>query len=680
MLLAFLPAIMAGRRLFILCLLTFLGTGLGAGLWLFGNRPLHEAELAAGDLIARHGRLTPANPKLIFLAIDNDSVTIEADTDLKEFFGIADEKTVEARALKKMSAHWPWPRSVYALIIDRLVAAGAKAVVLDLNFPTPSADDTEFRAALERHRDRVVIGSNFVSATRRGRATIAATHTLPAPTLIAQTGHPDNRVGFVNLWTDADEVVRSANFRLSLAELEGYADPNAAAHFSLAAQAVRKVGRADLVPNDMRDYIVRLTGMPHHAFPPRSLFEIFVPEYWERNYRSGAVFKDALVVIGAAGNWQHDEHPTAFGLMPGPELQLNIINALLHGEFIRSLSPAMTLALIVAAGFLPLVCFRTCRTPLPRLLLIVLIGIAWAGAALLLYNRASIALPIVAPLLTLGINGFLGFIHDLAVARSERRRLRTTLERYVSKNVVREMIEQPADYMQSLGGVARPATILFSDIRNFTRVCADTSAQALVTQLNEYLTAMVACVFLHEGTLDKFMGDAVMAVWGNAKSHGPAEDARRAAFCALSMREELAKLNARWRYEGRPVFEIGIALNHGEVIVGNIGSPQRMEFTVIGDAVNASWRLQERTKQHGCEIIVGENVVDLIGAGFETESLGVLRMGAASVTHYSQLLARTTEPAARFISKAPDQTQSSTADPSFPFSRPAFSRNTPAPP
>jgi adenylate cyclase len=133
---------------------------------------------------------------------------------------------------------------------------------------------------------------------------------------------------------------------------------------------------------------------------------------------------------------------------------------------------------------------------------------------------------------------------------------------------------------------------------------------------------MVECVFRHGGTLDKFIGDAVMAVWGNVHSHGPRDDATNAVRAALEMRSELARLNADWRKRGLPELRAGIAVNQGDVVVGNIGSPRRMEFTVIGDVVNISWRLQELTKRFETDVLVSSNVRALLVEDFDLQSMG----------------------------------------------------------
>jgi adenylate cyclase len=250
-----------------------------------------------------------------------------------------------------------------------------------------------------------------------------------------------------------------------------------------------------------------------------------------------------------------------------------------------------------------------------------LLSMGWAALALFFFNDGAL-IPVVPPLLALGLNGFIGVVHDVSRERLERSRLRRTLERYVSKNVVHEVLDHPQEYMASLGGAVRPVTVLFSDIRDYSVLSMTSDPHALVAQLNEYLTAMVDCVFRHGGTLDKFIGDAVMAVWGNAQTQGAREDTLSATRAAFAMREELKKLNARWRAAGRPELTIGIAVNHGDVIVGNIGSPQRMEYTVIGDAVNLTWRLQELTKKLPFALLVGKTAASFISEHFEVKALG----------------------------------------------------------
>jgi adenylate cyclase len=165
--------------------------------------------------------------------------------------------------------------------------------------------------------------------------------------------------------------------------------------------------------------------------------------------------------------------------------------------------------------------------------------------------------------------------------------VRANFERYFSPNLAARIADSP-DAVK-LTGDKRPIAVLFSDIRGFTSLAETMNPDEMARHLTEYFTEMVECVFRHGGTLDKFIGDAVMAQWGAPL--GAPDDADRAMAAALDMMRELAALNARWGAEGRPRLEIGIGLNFGEAFAGNIGSERRLEYTVIGDTVNTASRL-----------------------------------------------------------------------------------------
>jgi adenylate cyclase len=538
-------------------------------------------------------------------------------------YGLTGQNTVEARAFRLMTKRFPWPREIYALITERLLQAGAKVVVFDLTFPTSTEGDEPFRIALEKDRDRVIIGSNFVNPSRDGRDMASASHTLPADSLIPQASPLDDRVAFTNFWPDADEVLRRIAYRVTFEQVQGdNPAPESERFLALSARALVKAGYPGAVPEGLAPRAIRFTAPPRQGFPPHSVFEIFVPDYWTHNYRGGSFFRDKIVIVGAEGNWQHDEHQTPFGSMPGPEIHLNAINAALHGEFIREMPGSTVTLLTVLAGILAVAASMVLRSPWLRLL-VLLVADAGAGwVALFVFNHASVYVPLVSPLAELNVAILLGFVADFTAERLDKNRLRRTLERYVSRDLVRAMLDKPNRYEQSLGGLIRPVTILFSDLRGYSMMSARTDPHVLVNQLNEYLTAMVECVFRFGGTLDKFIGDAVMAVWGNIKSEGVAEDANRAVQAALAMQVELTALNEKWLARGLPQLRAGIAIHHGEVVVGNIGSPLRMEFTVIGDAVNVSWKLEELTKELGCDFIVSEQVHALTAAHVPLRSLG----------------------------------------------------------
>jgi adenylate cyclase len=200
----------------------------------------------------------------------------------------------------------------------------------------------------------------------------------------------------------------------------------------------------------------------------------------------------------------------------------------------------------------------------------------------------------------------------------ERRKMKRLFGQYVSKDVFDQLVADPS--LARLGGQRRDMTVLFSDIRGFTTVSEKGQPEEIVGMLNEYFSEMVAIVFRHGGTLDKFVGDMVMALFG-----APLDDERHAvhaAEAALDMVAALAVLNERWRAEGRPVLDIGIGINSGPMIAGNIGSSAIMSYTVIGDAVNLGARLESLNKEYGTRIIISEPTRARLGDGYALRPLG----------------------------------------------------------
>ena len=471
---------------------------------------------------------------------------------------------------------------------------------------------------------RIASSSEIVLLTQAGMVSPKfAPQSVDPPACSSSLGPMDDRVAFTNFWPDPDDIVRQAQYRVTFEQVGSEPPkPDSERFLSVAARACVKMGFADRVPPGLEPQSLRFSGPPGVAFPPHSLFEIFVPRYWKGNYHNGEFFRGKTVVVGAEGAWQHDELQTPLGSMPGPEFHLHAINSVLHGEFIREM-PAGTVELLTGlTAILAVALSLLVGSPWIRIVVLVALDAASALGVLYVFNHASFDLPLVAPLTQLNTTVLLGMLVDFTHERVEKKRVRRTLERYVSRDLVGQMLDEPHSYEQSLGGILKPVTILFSDIRGFTAVTAQSEPHLLVRQLNEYLSAMVDCVFRFEGTLDKFIGDAVMAVWGNIHSHGEQADALHAVQAARAMREELGRLNDSWKERGWPVLKAGIAVHHGNVIVGNVGSAQRMEFTVIGEAVNVTWKLQEHTKRIGYPFVMSETVHRFLDEQIKTKSLG----------------------------------------------------------
>jgi adenylate cyclase len=589
------------HRLLVLAFICVFCTGLIFSGHFFPGVPFISApwrgEQSFEDFLRREGRKTPAPPDFVFLGIDQSTLQLPP---------LSAEEIAGNRAFQLMTEKpFPWSREVWALLLDRLFAAGARVVMFDMIFSPPNDGDPAFHAALDRYHDKVVLGANFDMAN-------AAQAVTPNNTLIPPPQLQDDRVGFVNFWADPiDGKIRAVTYRVTDRELADLPpDPSEEVYQSLSARGLAKIGHAKDVPRDFRGHMIRFTAPD--AFAPRPLYEVFDPKFWHSNYADGAFFKDKIVMVGSSAQVEHDTVVTPMSpTMLGPALHLQAMAAAMNQEFLRP-TPAKTgLALVGAAGLVAWSLVSFLRRPLLCVGTLVLTTAAYLAAARLFYDRTGLLLLTVPVLSALLLSGLFSLGLEYAIERLEKLRTRRTLERYVSKNLVKEVLENPDSYYSSLRGVRIPATVLFSDLIGFTTLSEKADPEALVSQLNEYLSRMTSVVFSNGGTLDKFIGDAIMAVWGNVRSFGMAQDAKNCARAALAMRRELKQLNQKWREEGRMGLGMGIGINQGEVVVGNIGSHERMDPTVIGDSVNLASRLEGLTRIYGVDILVGASAAEL---------------------------------------------------------------------
>jgi adenylate cyclase len=387
--------------------------------------------------------------------------------------------------------------------------------------------------------------------------------------------------------------------------------PSQEVYQSLSARALTEIGHANDVPQGFDAHMLRFSAV--NAYEPRPLYEVFDPKFWRFNYADGAFFKDKIVIVGASAQIFHDVVDTPMSPATlGPALHLQAMAAALDHEFLRPVPSKVRLALVAAAGLVAWSLVAFFRRPLLCVGALVLLTVTYLGTARLLYDKTGLLLLTVPVLSALVLSGSFSLGFEYFLERLEKLRTRRTLERYVSKNLVAEILENPDSYYSSLRGVRVPVTILFSDLIGFTTLAEKADPEALVAQLNEYLSRMTSEIFSNGGTLDKFIGDAIMAVWGNVRSLGTAQDAKSCARAALGMRRALNQLNQTWREQGRMGLGMGIGVNHGEVIVGNIGSQDRMDPTVIGDAVNLASRLEGLTRVYGVDLLVGASVAELV--------------------------------------------------------------------
>ncbi len=557
---------------------------------------------------------------------------------------LAPEEITASPTLQKMQQPWPWDRSVYAAILEKLMAAGAKVVMFDFVFASETEGDDVFAKALEKYKDRVVIGAMLAN----GQGADSSTKTLTLPNERLLLPGSESVVGLVNIWTDSDNIVRRARYRTSAereslevsatAEKSSF-DPGIVAFWErgihegkipdnltqITARAAEKFKGQIFTPPPKKKTFINFQGYAgtYRSWPVENMF---VEALWQKPpFKDGIAISNKIVIVGPMAEIFHDVHITPFGETPGPEVQAQMLAALLQGEWLTETSDRANFWLALGAILLALlICFGIPQALLKGLLLAV------ATVALLIgcqvaFNYGDCVVTMMPPLLCLVATGSFGIIFEYAMEQLERRRYRNVLDRYVSKNVAKTILNDRRSFVEALKGRKQPVTVLFSDIRGFTSMTESADADKLVAQLNEYFSDMVGSVLKNEGTLQKFIGDAIMAVWGDTHSAGNETDARNAVTAALQMRGALAKLNTGWKENAdRTKLSIGVGVNHGEVIVGNIGHPQRMEFTVLGDGVNLAARLESATKQFHTDILIGEQVEKLTREHFIYRTVDLL--------------------------------------------------------
>lgn len=541
----------------------------------------------------------PLDPNIVLVGLK--STSFQLDT-------LSPQEIAASPALQLMQQPWPWDRRVYAAILQKLMDGGAKVVVFDFVFASETEGDSVFAQVLQKYQDRVVIGEMFSGE----EGTDSKTKKLTAPNDRLLFPGSDSILGLVNMWPDSDQVVRSIRFHTSIEResrlLKGF--PDNLTH--LSAVAAKKFAGKAIAPPDASFYLINYQGAAG-SYRPLPVENMFVDALWQKPpFSGGLAFSNKIVVVGPMAEIFHDVHPTPFGDMPGPEIQSQVIAALLQGGGLTESSPASNILLELGAVILALAICLGIPQALLKVLLLAGTTVTFFYISQFVFKHDNLVISMMPPLFCLIGTGSFGIIFEYTLEQLERRRYRNVLDRYVSKNVAKTILEDRRSFVEALKGRKQPVTVLFSDIRGFTTMTEKSDADKLVAQLNEYFADMVGSVLDNNGTLQKFIGDAIMAVWGDTYSKGNAEDAHGAVTTALQMRTALAKLNADWKDNSdRAKLSIGIGVNHGEVIVGNIGHPQRMEFTVLGDGVNLAARLESATKQFHTDILIGEQVEKL---------------------------------------------------------------------
>ena len=497
---------------------------------------------------------------------------------------------IDAKTFNDLQTQWPFARGDYhAQVIDNVHRAGAKVIAIDIQFSEPSTDFQDNRLIdVVANAKNVVLATTEVDEERRGN-------------VFGGNIPPGAEVGNALLKTGTGDVLRKIRYQVQFLT-----------SFSvIAAEFMTGHGVKPFSEDRWIDY----------RGPPRTIPTYSYSDVWNM-YTPGrpnkippSAFKDKIVVIGPAAPSLGDVHPTPLGEnMAGVEIQANSIWTVLHDFPLRSVPGWFTILSIIALGLLPPL--ASMRFNLFWTLAIVIpVGVLYVVATQVAFNNGWVV-SFVYPFLALALSGVGSLGAHYLLAAFERERVRDVFSRFVPESVVEQVLARTDDDLR-LGGVSVVGTIMFTDLRGFTTFSESLPADQVIEALNIYLEEMTEVVLEHEGTLVSYEGDGMMAVWG-APIEQPDHADRAIAAAREMLVERLPRWNA-WLRERKlsPGFKMGIGLNTGSFMSGNVGSERRLEYTVIGDTTNTASRLQGLTKGQPYLLFMADSTREALTEGVD---------------------------------------------------------------
>jgi adenylate cyclase len=512
-----------------------------------------------------------------------------------------------------------WPRTLYARAIDSLAGAGARVIGLAVFFEGARPEDGELGEAMRR------AGNVVIPVLAQGPLEFD-----PAPGVaqrfqifvrpIGEVRRAAAGEGLANITVAQDSTVRGLPLLLRSGDEELPAMPlTIAALYARRPRVLDKrpepgivhaAGRA--VPVGEGDILrINFGGPPSggRGVGPYKIvsFVDVLDGIFDRS-----LIRDRVVLLGLAlpGLDENPTPTTSQVRMSGVEVLANAVETIVHQRFLRPVDRAVTGGLVVALALVAAALVAGAAPWLATTATLVVL-MAYLTAAALLFERGWI-MDLVYPPAALLLTFALTLTHRVVFVEAERRMVRQAMGRYVSPAVGRWLLENPRRL--AVGGEQREMSVLFSDIRDFTSFAHALPPDTLVTLLNHYRGEMSDVVFRRDGVLAQYVGDAIEAFW-NAPMEQP-DHARRACQAALDMLAALEGIRPIFAARGWPDLDIGIGINTGLMIVGNMGSRRRLDYTAVGDAVNVASRVEGLTKEYGVHVVIGEDTQRAAGADF----------------------------------------------------------------
>lgn len=543
-------------------------------------------------------------------------------------------------AMNNLVGRFPWPRSIYADLLDFLALGEPKAVVFDILFSEREASPGDVVKAASANDLRLIdataekgfvyhasqiniddqqtasaalpMPSDFVERFALGKAQgfkdINNTYSLPIQGLYSAA----KGIGVVGVEPDADGIYRRIRLvhayqgngypGLSIAALVGN---EASVSWSQDTSTINLAKRKITAAKDETVLINMYQSYERFSFAGliAAKQQINAGDI-ENLLVSPEEFRDKIVFIGASAAGLDDVKPTPLSAKtPGVLLHAFTASNYMDGSFLRPASQLTTFSLIVTLAFLTsMVIFR-----FPLLWVELLFPLALAGVFALIacwqFNH-FVVVDMAAPLAAILFSWLLSIGYLSFTEGKDKRKVRRMLAQYVSPSILAEVVDKYEDLNAEVGRKEH-ITILFSDVRGFTSISEKLQAEEVVELLNCHFSEMSDVIFKYDGTLDKFIGDAIMAFWGAPLK--TANHAVLAVTAALEMVQRLERVNEVVRQKSLPPISIGIGLNTGDVILGNIGSARKLDYTVIGDNVNLASRMEGLTSKYGHPVLISES-------------------------------------------------------------------------
>jgi len=496
---------------------------------------------------------------------------------------------------------YPWSRNQYALLLEKLKAAQAKAVLFDAFFPEREdiVNDQAFAAAMKKSGNAVL--AELFEYDKEGRVK-GVTRSLP------ELQRAASGAGQINLFPDEDGVNRRVPV---LVEAEGKLTPSlgmmaamlALGEKEFAASAFEvSVGERRIPVDEQYAMWINYSGPPG-GYPRYSFTDVV------HGRVAAEQLKGKILFVGATALGVYDMRVTPFhGNTPGVEIHATVADNIISDRFIRQGGPEALLDIFSIILLGALAYFLTTRLKLygaiPATALLLVLYLWFAYFMFKDGHWINIIYPTLSAVLALLAGGSFRYL----VLERSAREMRSMFSSYLSPKLVARLEKDPD--AAKIGGDSKEVTVLFTDVKGFTTFSEAHPPQVVVSRLNEYLGAMVQVIEQHDGTIDKFIGDAIMAYWGAPLSQ--TDHAGQAMHCVVAMADRMAALQAQWADQKLEPFSIRGGLNSGEVVAGNVGfAGKKMEYTVIGDTVNLASRLEGTAKYYGITWLVGESTFHL---------------------------------------------------------------------